>query len=1334
MGNDNKHKLPKFDVKEDDWESYRMLVELILEEKEITEDRKKKLEFVQACGSETFKLINTLLQPKTAKSASFEEILSVLDKYFEPQKSITMSRYDFISRRQKAGESMTDYLKELKRLAIPCKFGTSFDERLRDQIIVGVLDENLIKRLLSEPKLDTFQKAVDIALNTEFATHTAKRVKDRQSVNSEVEEQVNLIRLRKPATNWSRTASTSTPASKCYCCGRNGHFKSECRERFKFCAMCGKKCHAEKLCRGTRGKPMSVNEIEDDQPENQNFAVERYDLEIGAVSQPETYEADDYEPPDFREVRIQGEPLKLLCDTGTAYTLIPHNFHLRLKQTPILEPLLTPVRSYTKQNISILGMTTYRVSCGNIEKNLRALVVQDGRSLMGRNWLKAFGIYYREHGVNEIEMGNGGCAQLLKQYADVFSEELGCFKGPQLKLEVKEGAVPPFNKARSVPFAKRKMAEEALEKLVRTGVLKPVRFAEAAAPVVYTPKGEKAVRVCADLRTTANKVTRLEQYPLPRAEDLFACMDTQGQTKFTKLDLKDAYSQFEMHPQSKWLTTINTHKGLFEYNRIPNGVSSAPAFFQRTLESVLAGIPGTGCRLDDILISGPPEQHKHRLEEVLRRMRKHNLKLGLAKCQFMQDEIEFLGHKLSDKGLKPLESKVKAIEEAAKPTSKEQVQSFLGMISYYAKFIPNRASSLTPLYKLIQKEEPFEWNQEQEKAFEYAKKAIVKSKGLVSFNRKRPLVLTCDASPYGIGSVLAHMADGEEQPIAFASPTLTAAEKNYPQIEREALAIWWSVTVKFREYLLGHHFTLRTDHQPLVTLFGNKKPISQHSANRIQKWSLSLNEFAYTIQYKTGKTNVVADALSRLPLREEGSQPRPSEEVFLIEDLQKLPLRHSDLKKATEEDQELKYVLDHIKGGKPFQPSKCSKQLFAKQHELSTMGDVLIWHGRVIVPEKLQPRVLQQLHEGHGGSTRMKRLARRMVWFAGIDRQLERTAAECETCQRNATERPRQNPVPWKPTAEALERVHIDFLGPWESQFVLVIVDVHTKWIEAKVTKTTSTEEVIRVMEEFMTNFGKPRLVVSDNGSCFTSQEWVKFLEAHHVAWRRSPAYHPSSNGSAEKAVGIVKSYLKKNTAGTLRQRLTKFLYHYRSSPNGVDAKTPAERMFGRQFRSEWNLLKEPERETLSETNQLPKPVWLRDVLRKKWTKAGVLRAQGKATVVVRTEDGRERLAHNDHVRERRVPAQVRGGTSRSTACDDIVWGRFTSEEEDEETAAGPEAKSEGMRMKDTSEPQPEEERAETSDEEEETFEEAVEEINPEPIATSREKRKTKQPERYGWS
>ncbi|XP_018493671.1 uncharacterized protein K02A2.6-like [Galendromus occidentalis] len=436
------------------------------------------------------------------------------------------------------------------------------------------------------------------------------------------------------------------------------------------------------------------------------------------------------EEPETDEDGRDGVEAELLCDTGSAYTLIPLEIHNKLRPRPQINPYNIPVFSYTNQNIDIVGIAEYDVESRGRKEKLRALVARKGRTLMGRNWLKKFGECLpasqdesAEMTVNEV----GGTWQVvIKDYKDVFGSHLGRLRGQKLKLEVIPGAVATFSKARSVPYARREQAEQAMNKMVKAGVLTPVRFAEAAAPVVYAPKAN-GVRVCADLRTTANKVTKLEQYPLPRAEDLLASMDMRPGTSLTELDLKDAYSQIEMHPDSKWLTAINTHEGLFEYDRVPKGVSSAPAFFQRSLEAVLAGIPGTGCRLDDILISGPPEEHVKRLTEVLRRMREHNLKLALPKCEFMAEEIEFLGHKLSRQGLKPMESKTEALEKGPQPRNVEQLQSFLGMISYYAKFIPNRATKLAPLYELIQKDRNFDWGPQQNQAFEYAEESIASS-------------------------------------------------------------------------------------------------------------------------------------------------------------------------------------------------------------------------------------------------------------------------------------------------------------------------------------------------------------------------------------------------------------------------------------------------------------------------------------------------------------------------------------------------------------------------------------------------------------------------------
>ena len=230
---------------------------------------------------------------------------------------------------------------------------------------------------------------------------------------------------------------------------------------------------------------------------------------------------------------------------------------------------------------------------------------------------------------------------------------------------------------------------------------------------------------------------------------------------------------------------------MYIYNRLPFGVSSAPSIFQRTMEGILRGMANVCIYLDDILIAGKSEEeHLNLLGEVLTCLEAAGVKLKKQKCAFMQHSVEYLGHNISAKGIRPTQEKIRAIVNATTPQNVSQLRSFLGLVNYYGKFLSNLSSTLAPLYGLLQKHTPWRWKAEQKKAFMKAKSQLTSSCILVHFDPNRELVLVCDASPYGVGAVLSHrMDDNTERPIAFASCSLAPAEKKYAQLDKEALAI-----------------------------------------------------------------------------------------------------------------------------------------------------------------------------------------------------------------------------------------------------------------------------------------------------------------------------------------------------------------------------------------------------------------------------------------------------------------------------------------------------------------------------------------------------------------
>ena len=298
-----------------------------------------------------------------------------------------------------------------------------------------------------------------------------------------------------------------------------------------------------------------------------------------------------------------------------------------------------------------------------------------------------------------------------------------------------------------------------------------------------------------------------------------------------------AYQQFVLDEESKKYTTINTEKGLYQYNCLPFGVSVAPAIFQRIMENILQGLPKVCVYIDDILVTGQTEaEHLQNLHKVLTRIEEAGVRLKRDKCKFLMESVEFLGHVISAEGVLPNKKKVEAVLAAPTPKDVSQVRSFLGLMIYYGKFLPNLSSVLAPLYRLLHKAVKWRWHKEEEEdSFREAKELLISTKLLVHFDPDKELILTCDASPYGVGAVLAHKEkDGTERPISYASRSLAMAERKYSQLDKEGLAIIFAVK-RFHQYLYGQKFIIHSDHKPLQHIFGNNRPVPAMASARIQR-------------------------------------------------------------------------------------------------------------------------------------------------------------------------------------------------------------------------------------------------------------------------------------------------------------------------------------------------------------------------------------------------------------------------------------------------------------------------------------------------------------------
>ncbi|RXN30262.1 putative protein K02A2.6-like protein [Labeo rohita] len=755
---------------------------------------------------------------------------------------------------------------------------------------------------------------------------------------------------------------------------------------------------------------------------------------------------------------------------------------------------------------------------------------------------------------------------------------MGTLKHIKGKITLKEDAVPKFHKARPVPYAIRQKVEIELDRLEAEGILSKVDWSPWATPVVPVSKKDGSVRLCGDFKVSVNPELHVEQYPLPRIEDIFATLS--GGRHFSKIDLAEAYLQMEMEEDSKVFLTINTHKGLYRYNRLVFGISSAPALWQRAMDQVLQGCPGTQCYLDDIIVTGENDSiHLENLACVLKRLEDYGLRARRDKCEFFKNSITYCGHQIDANGLHKCPDKLRAIAEAPSPKDVSQLRSFLGFVNYYNRFLPNLATVLYPLNALLQAGKKWMWTKQCAEAFQEAKRLVMSDTVLTHFDPHKPMKLACDASPYGIGVVLSHvMNDGTERPIAFASRSLSTAEKNYAQIDREALRLVWGVK-RFNQYLYGNEFTLVTDHQPLVSIFSPQKGVPLTAAARMQRWALFLGGHRYRIEFKRTNRHANADGLSRLPLdltSTESVKESIPLDVFTLAQLEGSPVTAEMVQRETRKDPTLSQVYAATQNGWNAEAKSRFAQYYQRRDELTLDGGCIMWGLRVIIPPKLRTRVLEELHVGHLGVVKMKSLARSFVWWPGIDQQIEQLAMHCSGCQ-HVQKMPKAAPLhPWEWPALPWQRIHVDFAGPFMGTTFLVVVDACTKWPEVFSMTSTTASQTVTVLRELFARTGVPEQLVSDNGPQFVSAEFQVFLKNNGIKHVTSAPYHPATNGLAERFVQSLKNALRAmtNEKITLNQKLQNFLFAYRNAAHATTNRTPAMLFLGRPLRSRLDLLK----------------------------------------------------------------------------------------------------------------------------------------------------------------
>lgn len=544
------------------------------------------------------------------------------------------------------------------------------------------------------------------------------------------------------------------------------------------------------------------------------------------------------------------------------------------------------------------------------------------------------------------------------------------------------------------------------------------------------------------------------------------------------------------------------------------------------------------------------------------------MQLNWEKCVFGVTELEFLGHKITQTGIKPSEAKVAALKAFRKPENSNEVRSFLGLANYLNRFLPSLATIDAPLRDLTRKGTSFEWLEKHETAFGEIKAALSKSTTLGFFNREDRTLVMADASPIGLGALLIQVdRQGKHRVISFASKSLTDTEKRYCHTEKEALSLVWSVE-KFYIYLYGMQFEILTDCKALIYLF---TPRSRPCA-RIERWVLRLQGFDYTITYIPGDQNQ-ADVLSRLSTL----RPVPFDQLeeIMIRDIVNfsanvVAIPWEDLVEASQSDPEIQLVLEHL-GQDRRQDIPIEFRVFA--NELCQVGDILLRGDRIVVPGKLRPRVLQIAHEGHLGISMMKSSLRSSVWWPKLDRDVESFVKKCRGCILvSAPEVPepiRRKQMPAGPWQE----IAVDFLGPLpDGQWLFVVVDYYSRFVEVIEMSSITAQHTIRELSTIFGRFGIPCTMRADNGPQLSIEckELRDFCQELNIELVNTIPYWPQANGEVERQNRSILKRLRiaQELGKDWRMELRKFLLAYHSTNHSVTGRSPSELMFGRRIRN----------------------------------------------------------------------------------------------------------------------------------------------------------------------